>query len=78
MSRLTKIIKVWKEESGHENYPIQFKYDHDTGVLTIYTPYVGILIGRSGRHVDKYTEILKEEQYNFTSISFVSTDGFIA
>lgn len=75
MEYISRIIKKWKEESGVSGV-IQFKYSHSTGVLTIYTAYIGYLIGKAGCHYDKYKGIFKTEIHDFKGIEFIETDFY--
>lgn len=74
MEYIFKILKAWKEESMMERGVIQFKYNYSTGILVLYTTYPGWLIGKAGCHINKYTEIFKNEIYGFNSIEFIQTD----
>lgn len=73
--RIQKILKSWKKESGATRV-IQFRYRN--GILEIFTSQLGWLIGKAGIIVDKYTEILKSELYDFKELKFIETDYYWA
>jgi len=56
---------------------VQFKYNHTTNTLTIFTFYCGYLIGRAGSLIKKYEEILKNEVLpDLAKIEFEETDYY--
>lgn len=76
MKYVADIIKQWKEESGAGGI-VQFKYNHETKILTVFTYYCGYLIGKAGSLVNKYEEILRNEALpELTGIEFKETDYY--
>ena len=76
MKYVADIIKQWKEESGARGI-VQFKYNHTTKILTMFTYYCGHLIGGAGSLVNKYEEILRNEVLpELVKIEFKETDYY--
>ncbi len=75
MARIYDILIKWKEECGAKGVT-QFKYSFSTGILTIFTAYPGYFIGKAGCHINKYTEIFKNEIHGLNSIKIEETDYY--
>lgn len=70
-----KILQQWKEEAKlPHNIIIQYRYRNR--ILSIYTSHPGLLIGRQGILVDKYTEIFKEHIYDFNELEFIEVSEY--
>ena len=75
MEYIAKIVKQWKDESQCEGV-IQFNYTYSTGILIIYSPYPGFLVGKAGCHIDKYNLIFKDVIHGFNKIEFIQTNYY--
>lgn len=70
--RIWRILIKWKAEIGYE-WSIQFRYSD--GILTLFTPYPGVLIGYHGEIIKKYRKIFSEEMSSFKEVQFMKTDN---
>ena len=76
--KIQRIIKEWKRESGVSRV-VQWNFDSREGILQIFTSQPASMIGKAGKIVDKYKEILKEELGNdFKTVTFVETSWWWA
>lgn len=72
MFEISDILREWVKEGG-ENYIHNMSYTYKRGILTIYMPRPGYLVGLQGRLVEKYNHILKNNVKGFKKVEFVQT-----
>lgn len=73
-NRERKFLEDFCKEAGIKE-PIGYKYRYHEG-FTIYTNRPGIMIGKAGNLVNKYTKRLQEEFCKDDKIFFVEIDNF--
>lgn len=75
--KIENILKDWYNEAFGYNYNLaKVLYYHIEGnTLLIFSNWPGMLIGKYGTLIDKYKQILKENNFNY-EIKFVELFGY--
>ena len=69
-----RVIKAWLEKIGFKE-PVGYYRDALNKVMEIYTTRPGVLIGKQGKDVNEFKEMLSAEFYGEWKVKFIEIRG---